>query len=148
VKLWIDKEGGVKKVVIQKSASDIFDQAALDAARQFVFKPALSKNRPVDVWVSVPFHFKLNGSKSSADSTQSSKLSPDEIQQMMMPMMRQMMESMMEGLLTILSRKESAEKMALFKKNLYDALLTQGFTKEQAMQIVIATGIPSMPSMR
>jgi len=148
VKIWVGKDGKPKKTVIQKSASDIFDQAAIDAARQFVFQPAQIKNSPVDVWVSIPFHFKLKDSNVPADTTQSSKLSSDEIQQMMMPMMRQMMESMMDGLFAFLARKESAEKLALFKKNFYDALLTQGFTKEQAMQIVIATGMPSMPSMR
>ncbi len=77
-----------------------------------------------------------------------SGFSQEEIQKMMVPMMRQMMESMMDGLFTILAKKESAEKLAAFKKNLYDALLTQGFTKEQAMQIVIATGIPTMPAMK
>jgi TonB family protein len=148
VKMWVDKEGKVKKAVIQKSASDIFDQAALDAAKQFAFQPASSKDRPVEVWVSIPFHFKLNGLKPAADTTRSSQLSQEEIQQMMVPMMRQMMESMMDGILTTLAKKESAEKLALFKKNLYDALLAQGFTKEQAIQITIATGIPAMPSTK
>jgi TonB family protein len=148
VKMWVDKEGKVKKAVIQKSGSEIFDQSALDAATQFVFQPALNKNSPVEVWVSIPFHFKLTGSKSTADTTKPSQLSQEEIQQMMVPMMRQMMESMMDGILTTLAKKESAEKLALFKKNLYDALLAQGFTKEQALQIAIATGIPSMPSIK
>ena len=44
--------------------------------------------------------------------------------------------------------KESAEKLAKFKKNLYDALLAQGLTKEEAMRIDVVTGIPSMPSMK
>ena len=64
----------------------------------------------------------------------------------MAPMMRQLLESMMEGMLTIMAKKEYAEKLALFKKNFYDALLAQGFTKEQAMEIVVATGIPLMSS--
>jgi protein TonB len=59
VKIWVDKQGRAKKVVIQKSASDIFDQAAIDAAMQFVFTPAMMQNGPVDVWVSIPFHFRL-----------------------------------------------------------------------------------------
>jgi len=146
IKIWVGKDGKPKKTVIQKSASDIFDQAAIDAANQFVFQPASQKNNPVEVWVSIPFHFKLNGSKSPADTTKSFKLSQEEMPQTMAPMMRQLIESMMEGMLTIMAKKEYAEKLALFKKNFYDALLAQGFTKEQAMEIVVATGVPAMSS--
>jgi protein TonB len=35
VKIWVDKAQQSKKVVIQKSASEIFDQAAVDAAKQW-----------------------------------------------------------------------------------------------------------------
>lgn len=59
VKIWVGKDGKPRKVVIQKSASDIFDQSAIDAANQFVFTPAMMQNGPVDVWVSIPFHFRL-----------------------------------------------------------------------------------------
>jgi len=59
VKIWVGKDGKPRKVVIQKSASDIFDQPAIDAAQQFVFTPAMMQNGPVDVWVSIPFHFRL-----------------------------------------------------------------------------------------
>jgi protein TonB len=59
VKIWVGKDGKPKKVVIQKSASEIFDQAAVDAAMQMVFTPAMMQNGPVDVWVSIPFDFKL-----------------------------------------------------------------------------------------
>lgn len=59
VKIWVGKDGKPKKVVIQKSASEIFDQAAIDAAMQMVFTPAMMQNGPVDVWVSIPFDFKL-----------------------------------------------------------------------------------------
>jgi protein TonB len=59
VKIWVGKDGKPRKVVIQKSASDIFDQPAIDAANQFVFTPAMMQNGPVDVWVSIPFHFRL-----------------------------------------------------------------------------------------
>jgi len=60
IKIWVDKAGKPRKVVIQKSASDIFDQAAVAAAEQFVFTPALMRNgEPVDVWVSIPFSFRL-----------------------------------------------------------------------------------------
>jgi len=59
VKIWVDKTGKPKQVVIQKSAAEIFDQAAIDAARQFVFTPAVLNGAPTDVWVLIPFDFKL-----------------------------------------------------------------------------------------
>lgn len=59
VKMWVDKEGKVKQAVIIKSAAEIFNDPALEAARQFVFTPAYMNNGPVSVWVSVPFRFKL-----------------------------------------------------------------------------------------
>jgi periplasmic protein TonB len=59
VKIWVDKEGKAKQVVILKSDAEIFNDAAIEAARQFVFTPAYMNNGPVSVWVSVPFKFKL-----------------------------------------------------------------------------------------
>jgi TonB family protein len=59
VKIWIDTEGKPKEVVILKSDSEIFNQVTLDAAKQFLFKPAFNKDTPVAVWVSVPFKYAL-----------------------------------------------------------------------------------------
>lgn len=61
VKIWVDKEGKPKKAVVQKSDAEIFNQPATDAAMQWVFTPAMMKNGPVSVWVSIPFRFKLSG---------------------------------------------------------------------------------------
>lgn len=63
VKVWVDKEGKVKKVVVLKSDAEIFNQAAIDAASQFVFTPAIMQNKPVPVWVSIPFRFRLKNAK-------------------------------------------------------------------------------------
>ena len=60
VKIWVDKEGKAKKVVILKTDAEIFNEAAIKAAYQWVFTPALMNNGPVPVWASVPFRFKLN----------------------------------------------------------------------------------------
>jgi alkanesulfonate monooxygenase SsuD/methylene tetrahydromethanopterin reductase-like flavin-dependent oxidoreductase (luciferase family) len=65
---------------------------------------------------------------------------------MMGPMMGQMMQAMMEGLLAILAKPETAERIATFTKNYFDALVAKGFTKEEALRIVMAHGIPSMPT--
>lgn len=58
-KLWITKEGKVKEVVVMKSDSEIFNQAVIDAAKQWLFTPAMMKNGPVAVWLAVPFNFTL-----------------------------------------------------------------------------------------
>lgn len=60
VKIWVDKEGKAKQVVILKSDAEIFNEPAVEAAKQFVFTPAYMNNGPVSVWVSVPFKFKLS----------------------------------------------------------------------------------------
>jgi protein TonB len=57
--LWVDKQGKVREVKIVKSDSEIFNQSVIDAARQYLFTPAMMKNGPVSVWISVPFSFEL-----------------------------------------------------------------------------------------
>jgi TonB family protein len=59
IKIWVGKDGAPRKAVIQKSASNIFDQPAIDAAMQMLFTPAMMRNAPADVWVAIPFHFRL-----------------------------------------------------------------------------------------
>lgn len=59
VKIWVDKEGKPKQVVVLKSDAEIFNEPAIEAAKQFLFTPAYMNNGPVAVWVSVPFKFKL-----------------------------------------------------------------------------------------
>lgn len=63
VKIWVDKEGKVKQVVVLKSDAEIFNDPAVEAAKQFVFTPAYMNNGPVAVWVSFPFRFKLTDKK-------------------------------------------------------------------------------------
>ena len=63
VKIWVDREGKVRQASVEKSDNGMFDQPAIDAARQFVFTPAYMNSGPVSVWVSVPFHFKLTDRK-------------------------------------------------------------------------------------
>jgi protein TonB len=59
VKIWVDKEGRPKRVVILKSDAEIFNEPAVEAAKQWIFTPAYMNNGPVAVWVSIPFRFKL-----------------------------------------------------------------------------------------
>ena len=59
LKVWIDESGRVGKVAIQKSDSKVFESAAIAAAEQWAFRPAMRDGKPVDVWVTIPIRFKL-----------------------------------------------------------------------------------------
>lgn len=59
VKIWVDKEGKAREVKILKTENEIFNQSAIEAARGFEFTPATAGGKPVSVWVSVPFKYKL-----------------------------------------------------------------------------------------
>ena len=63
VKVWVDKEGKVRKVVLLKSDAPIFEEAAIAAAQQWGFTPAVMQKGPVSVWVSIPFRFRLTGNR-------------------------------------------------------------------------------------
>lgn len=63
VKIWVDKEGKPKQVIVLKSDAEIFNEPSVEAAKQFIFTPAYMNNGPVAVWVSVPFKFKLSERK-------------------------------------------------------------------------------------
>lgn len=60
VQLWvfIDVEGIVRNAVVHESCGlEEIDRAALSAARDLEFIPALNKGRVVPVWVAVPIDF-------------------------------------------------------------------------------------------
>ncbi len=59
VQALVGKDGKVKETKITKSVP-MLDQAAENAVKQYVFKPALSNNKPVAVWVAVPVRFSLH----------------------------------------------------------------------------------------
>jgi periplasmic protein TonB len=59
VKMLVTKDGSVKKAIVEKSNADIFNESALAAANRWTFRPALMNHRPVAVWVSIPFRFRL-----------------------------------------------------------------------------------------
>jgi TonB family protein len=69
VKIWVDTEGRAKEVKILKSDSDVFNQCTIDAAKQFLFTPAYVKDKPISVWVSVPFAYKLADKKESGQGS-------------------------------------------------------------------------------
>ena len=59
VQALVGKDGHVKDTRVVKSIP-MLDAAAAAAVRQWVFKPALSNNKPVAVWVAVPVKFTLH----------------------------------------------------------------------------------------
>ena len=59
VQALVGKDGKVHDTRVVKSIP-MLDQAALTAVKQWVFKPALSNNKPVAVWVAVPVKFSLH----------------------------------------------------------------------------------------
>lgn len=63
---------------------------------------------------------------------------------MMGPTFSIMMEQMMEALIEVLERPETAERLATFARNYYEALIDKGFTEDQALRLVIAIGFPAL----
>ncbi len=59
VQALVGKDGRVKDTKVVKSIP-MLDASAVAAVKQWVFKPALSNNKPVAVWVAVPVRFTLH----------------------------------------------------------------------------------------
>jgi hypothetical protein len=72
----------------------------------------------------------------------------EEMMRMMGPMMGNMMEAMIETMLKVLAKPENAERLATFTKNYYDALIAKGFSKEEALQMAMAMGMPALSGMK
>ena len=63
VKMLVDSKGRVGQVVVLKSDAEVFNEPAIEAAKQFAFTPATMNNKPVAVWISYPFRFRLQDKK-------------------------------------------------------------------------------------
>ena len=59
----VDAKGRVEKVEVLKTDAQIFNEAAIASAKEWMFKPALKNGEPVPTWVTVPFQFKLEEGK-------------------------------------------------------------------------------------
>ena len=66
--VWISESGDVVEAKVMKSEAEIFNQVALDAAKQWKFKPAMANGKPVATWVAIPFKFRL-AEKRSVEGT-------------------------------------------------------------------------------
>ena len=63
VKIWVDREGKPKEVDVIQSDAEIFNEPAIEAAKQFVFTPAYMNDGPVSVWVTITLRFAPSGGK-------------------------------------------------------------------------------------
>jgi TonB family protein len=68
-KVWIDESGKIAKAELQKSDAEIFNQAALDAVKQWTFKPAMKDGKAIATWVAIPFRFKIQKGGGPTDYT-------------------------------------------------------------------------------
>jgi len=65
----------------------------------------------------------------------------------MIPVMAKMTDAMLEVTLQKGEDPATARRVAKFKKNLYDSLVNEGFSKEQAFTIMLSTSMPSAAPM-
>lgn len=59
VQVFVDTAGMPTKAKVVKSDNALFDRPSLDAIRSWRFTPAQVGGKPVGVWVTVPFKYKL-----------------------------------------------------------------------------------------
>jgi len=59
VRILVYKDGTVKDaIVVRPSGTNVgFEEAALEAVKQWVFKPAIQNQKPVSVWINYPVKF-------------------------------------------------------------------------------------------
>jgi hypothetical protein len=95
----------------------------------------------------------LFGLSALAHAQQPQKPTPEQMQSTMdasmvsmLPVLARTSEVLMETQLKLAERPETAERIATFKKNLFDALRKKGFTAEQSLQILNATAMPVAPA--
>jgi hypothetical protein len=65
----------------------------------------------------------------------------------MIPVMAKMTDAVLEVTLQKGDDPATARRIAKFKKNLYEALVNEGFSKEQAFTIMQSTSLPSAAPM-
>lgn len=64
VQVLIGTDGKVKDTKILKSDNEIFNNSALEAAKNSTFSAGIKKDgKPAEAWAAIPFRFKLNKEK-------------------------------------------------------------------------------------
>ena len=87
-----------------------------------------------------------------ADSARAAAPQHDDHQQVMqgpfdamMPMMGNMVQALTQSSMAALAEPKTAEHLAKFIRNYHQALVAEGFTREEAMRIVVSIGFPAPP---
>ena len=80
----------------------------------------------------------------AASAQAPSRPSPGDMLQVTDATLERNIETQVNAQLKLAERPETAERVASFKKNLFDALRKKGFTAEQSLQIAIATPLPAV----
>lgn len=62
----------------------------------------------------------------------------------MTPVFGDVVESMMQGKLRVFAQQDTTVLLAKFVRNFYDALIDEGFSKEEAIHIVSSFGFPAI----
>jgi hypothetical protein len=59
------------------------------------------------------------------------------------PVFGNMAQSMLQARLAAMADPKTAEQLAKFSRNYFNALVAQGFSEDQALKIVTSVGLPS-----
>ena len=98
---------------------------------------------------SLPLHAQDAAKKTPPPSSEQVQKMMESTMGMMVPLMGRMMDTMIEVMLQRGEDPATAKRVARFKRNLYDALVKEGFTPEQALQVMLNTGLPAAtPQMK
>jgi hypothetical protein len=86
----------------------------------------------------MPVHSIAQQAVSQPDAAQAAEAQFDA----MLPLLNKMTKAMVSSELQVAEEPQTASRIAAFKKNLYEALLKQGFNKDQALVITVNTPLP------
>ncbi len=104
---------------------------------------ALAQSTPPCTDGKTPSDCKYQSPKPSRPSAEEMQKSMDAAMGSMVPMMGRMAEVTIEAQLKLAAMPETAERIAAFKRNLFEQLQKKGFTPAQALQITLSTQLPS-----
>lgn len=63
----------------------------------------------------------------------------------MMPMMMASLRAVTHGTMAALAEPDAARNLARFVRNYHQALVAEGFSRDEAMRIVASVGLPTIP---
>jgi len=82
LKILIDEQGNVIKEKIERGVNKLLDNSALEAVKSAKFSPALIKDNPLKVWVTIPISFNLNVNESEGEPDMNKFVKAEEMPQM------------------------------------------------------------------